>query len=93
MVRFMVHNHILSNNLISLIVYFEVPEGKREKVKHRFENYILTIILLVNTYSSPHIPGTATFLNKCGDIIKLSSHFISGDDGLEPNNLLLTASL
>jgi hypothetical protein len=46
-----------------------------------------------NTYSSPHIPGTATFLNKCGDIIKLSSHFISGDGGLEPNNILLIASL
>jgi hypothetical protein len=26
-----------------LLVYFEVPEGKREEVKHRFENYILTV--------------------------------------------------
>lgn len=29
--------------LLDLLVYFEVPEGKREEVKHRFENYILTV--------------------------------------------------
>jgi hypothetical protein len=30
-------SHIVSANTISLIVYFEVPEGKREEVKIRFK--------------------------------------------------------
>ena len=32
-------SHIIANNLNSLIVYYEVPEGKREEVKRKFENY------------------------------------------------------
>jgi hypothetical protein len=31
--------------LIDLLVYFEVPEGKREKVKQRFKNIFLLSIL------------------------------------------------
>ena len=31
-------SHILPNNTISLVVYYEVPEGKREEVKTRFNN-------------------------------------------------------
>ena len=37
-------SHIISNNLISLIVYFEVPEGKREEVKQKFSNSIVTVL-------------------------------------------------
>jgi hypothetical protein len=33
-------SHIVSANVISLIVYFEIPEGKREEVKRNFINYI-----------------------------------------------------
>lgn len=33
-------SHIVSANTISLIVYFEVPEGKRDEVKRKFENMI-----------------------------------------------------
>ncbi len=32
---------ITADNSISLIVYYEVPEGKREEVKQRFNNLIL----------------------------------------------------
>jgi hypothetical protein len=34
-------SHIISSNNISLIVYYEVPEGKREEVKRKFENFLL----------------------------------------------------
>ena len=30
-------SHIVANSM-SLIVYYEIPEGKREEVKHRFKN-------------------------------------------------------
>jgi hypothetical protein len=36
-------SHIVTTNSISLIVYYEVPEGQRDEVKRRFENYILPI--------------------------------------------------
>ena len=32
--------------LIDLLVYYEVPEGKREEVKQRFKNFIRTVITL-----------------------------------------------
>jgi hypothetical protein len=32
-------SHTIANNSISLIVYYEVPEGKREEVKQKFGNY------------------------------------------------------
>ena len=37
-------SHVFTNNLISLIVYFEVPEGKRKEVKRKFSNVIVTIL-------------------------------------------------
>ena len=37
-------SHIISSNVISLIVYYEVPEGKREEVKQKFENFILSTV-------------------------------------------------
>jgi hypothetical protein len=39
-------SHIVTtaNNSISLIVYYEVPEGKREEVKRKFANSIVTIL-------------------------------------------------
>jgi hypothetical protein len=33
----------INGNIISLVVYFEVPEGKRKEVKQRFKNSILSI--------------------------------------------------
>jgi hypothetical protein len=39
-------SHIITSNLISLIVYFEVPEGKREEVKQKFKNSIRNQIVL-----------------------------------------------
>jgi hypothetical protein len=33
-------SHIVANNSISLFVYYEVLEGKREEVKQRFNNII-----------------------------------------------------
>ena len=30
--------------LIDLLVYYEVPEGKREEVKRKFSNSIVTIL-------------------------------------------------
>ncbi|HZB17471.1 MAG TPA: hypothetical protein VE445_09925 [Nitrososphaeraceae archaeon] len=33
--------HIIANNNMSLIVYYEVPEGKREEVKSRFNNHFV----------------------------------------------------
>ncbi len=33
-------SHILANNLIQIIVYYEVPEGKREEIKGKFEDII-----------------------------------------------------
>jgi hypothetical protein len=33
-------SHILANNSIQLIVYYEVPEGMREEIKRKFENFI-----------------------------------------------------
>src|SRR6478672_5828867 len=32
-------SHILANNSIHLIVYYEVPEGMREEIKRTFENF------------------------------------------------------
>jgi hypothetical protein len=37
-------SHIISgSNNISLVVYYEVPEGKREEVKQRFKNSIIVL--------------------------------------------------
>ena len=36
-------SRIVGNNAIQLIVYFEVPEGKREEVKSRFKNNIIVL--------------------------------------------------
>ncbi len=33
-------SHILANNFIEIIVYYEVPQGKREEVKEKFEDFI-----------------------------------------------------
>ena len=37
-------SHIVASNNISLVVYFEVPEGKREEVKQRFNNKISALL-------------------------------------------------
>ena len=33
--------NVIQDNSISLIVYYEVPEGKKKKVKKRFNNYFV----------------------------------------------------
>ena len=40
-------SHIIVDNLLSLIVYYEVPaeDNKREEVKQKFNNYIRNILL------------------------------------------------
>ena len=38
-------SHIVApDNTLQLIVYYEVPEGKREEVKRKFSNSIVTIL-------------------------------------------------
>jgi hypothetical protein len=38
-------SHIIAgNNSISLIVYYEVPEGKRDEVKRKYANSVITIL-------------------------------------------------
>ena len=32
--------------LIDLLVYFEVPEGKRDEIKQKFSNYIEELVAL-----------------------------------------------
>ena len=39
-------SHILPNNTIQLILYFEVPEGKREEVNQKFKNLARNTITL-----------------------------------------------
>ena len=41
-------SHIMQENFLSLIVYYEVPEGKREEVKRKFENFTKSHIVLQN---------------------------------------------
>ena len=39
-------SHIVANNSISLIVYYEVPEGKWEEVKQKFSDFTRNIVAL-----------------------------------------------
>jgi hypothetical protein len=39
-------SHIIEENVISLIVYYEVPEGQRDAIKHKFSNYVKKLIAL-----------------------------------------------
>ena len=41
-------SHILANNSIHLIVYYEVPEGMREEIKRTFENFTRPEIKILN---------------------------------------------
>ena len=41
-------SHILANNSIQLIVYYEVPEGMREEIKRKFENFTRDEIKIFN---------------------------------------------
>ena len=33
-------SHIISINNMQLVVYYEVPDGKREEVKQKFNNFV-----------------------------------------------------
>jgi hypothetical protein len=39
-------SNIVNTNAISLIVYYEVPEGKRDEVKHTFNSYVKNLMVL-----------------------------------------------
>jgi hypothetical protein len=39
-------SHIIQNNSISLIVYYEVPEGKREECKQKFNTVTKNNLIL-----------------------------------------------
>lgn len=39
-------SHIIANNSISLVVYYEVPPGQRDEVKKKFENFARNGIVL-----------------------------------------------
>lgn len=39
-------SHNVTNNSIQLIVYFEVPEDKRDEVKQKFNNMIRNVFAL-----------------------------------------------
>jgi hypothetical protein len=41
-------SHIISNNSMSLVVYYEVPFGQRDEVKRKFENYVINKMVLSN---------------------------------------------
>ncbi len=41
-------SHILANNSIQLIVYYEVPEGMREEIKRKFEDFTKNEIKIIN---------------------------------------------
>ncbi len=45
-------SHILANNSIQLIVYYEVPEGMREELKRKFENITRSEIKIHHHYQS-----------------------------------------
>ena len=33
-------SHILANNFIQIIVYYEIPEGKRGEIKEKFDDFV-----------------------------------------------------
>jgi hypothetical protein len=39
-------SHMISNNSMSLIVYYEVPQGQRDEVKKKFDNFVRNTITL-----------------------------------------------
>jgi hypothetical protein len=39
-------SHMISNNSMSLIVYYEVPQGQRDEVKQKFNNFVRNNIVL-----------------------------------------------
>ena len=39
----------VNGNIVSLVVYYEVPEGKRDEVKQRFTNFIKNQLILQRT--------------------------------------------
>ncbi len=43
-------SHILANNFIQIIVYYEVPEGMRDEIKGKFDNFVRNEI---KNYSNP----------------------------------------
>ena len=41
-------SHIVANNSVQLIVYYEVPLGMRDEVKRKFNDFVLSIITRTN---------------------------------------------
>jgi hypothetical protein len=41
-------SHIFTGSSISLIVYYEVPDGQRDKIKHKFKSSIKNLTVYNN---------------------------------------------
>ena len=41
-------SHIIASNNMQLVVYYEVPEGKREEVKQKFNNFVRNQMVFKN---------------------------------------------
>ena len=39
-------NTTSNNSTISLIVYYEVPEGQRDQIKHKFNSFVKNLMVL-----------------------------------------------
>jgi hypothetical protein len=39
-------SHIINANVMSLVIYYEVPEGQRDAIKHKFNSFIKNLIVL-----------------------------------------------
>lgn len=48
-------SHILANNSIQLIVYYEVPEGMRDEIKRKFENFTRSEIKIFHPINNKEI--------------------------------------
>ena len=38
-------SHILDSKTIQLIIYFEVPEGQRDQIKHKFNSFVKNLMI------------------------------------------------
>jgi hypothetical protein len=44
-------SHIIAINNMQLVVYYEVPDGKREEVKQEFNNFVRNQMVFKQSYS------------------------------------------
>jgi hypothetical protein len=44
-------SHIIAINNMQLVVYYEVPDGKREEIKQKFNNFVRNQMVFKQSYS------------------------------------------